>query len=225
MVKDHRKKGKKRRIRVLRVDASCFISSRLLTLPKPRFTCQPSRRNPGIPASTWDAKRIQWANKDKGLAREQDSEQNRHHLYRRVDGRTTRHVRSSEIFRAQITFFPGLRDKVSGTLAHDLRDVEWTVGLAGNGDGTEHSLRFQLQKKKKKSPHKSKEAWTAQPPLCLHRGCSTAQRFEAQGICSQTPWIQKSGLRLSSPMTPLGFSVPPPAPGKRRSGERGGVVV
>ena len=47
---------------------------------------------------------------------------------------------------APITFFPGLRDQVRRALAHDLCDVEWTVGLARNGDGTEHSLSFQLQK-------------------------------------------------------------------------------
>lgn len=187
MVKDHRKKGKKRRIRVLRVDASCFISSRLLTLPKPRFTCQPSRRNPGIPASTWDAKRIQWANKDKGLAREQGSEQNRHHLYRRVDGRTTRHVRSSEIFRAQITFFPGLRDKVGGTLAHDLRDVEWTVGLAGNGDGTEHSLRFQLQKKKKKVPISQRKHGLLNHPFAFTEDAAPHRGSKPRGSAARRP--------------------------------------
>ena len=56
------------------------------------------------------------------------------------------HMTGSELLGTPITFFPGLGDDVSRTLAHDLCDVEWTVGLAGDGDGTEHSLSFQLQK-------------------------------------------------------------------------------
>lgn len=43
------------------------------------------------------------------------------------------------------TFFPSLRDDVSSALAHDAGHIEGTVGLAGDGDGTEHSLRLQLQ--------------------------------------------------------------------------------
>lgn len=45
------------------------------------------------------------------------------------------------------TFFSGLRDDVSSTLAHDTGYVERTVGLAGNGYGSEHGLSFQLQRK------------------------------------------------------------------------------
>lgn len=56
------------------------------------------------------------------------------------------HMAGAELLEAPITFFPGLRDQVGRALAHDLRDVERTVGLACNGDGTEHSLSFQLQK-------------------------------------------------------------------------------
>lgn len=44
------------------------------------------------------------------------------------------------------TFFPGLRDDVSSALAHDPGHIQRTVGLAGDGDGTEHRLRLQLQK-------------------------------------------------------------------------------
>lgn len=60
-------------------------------------------------------------------------------------------IRGSEILETQITFFPGLWDEVSCTLAHDLCDVERAIGLAGNGDGTEHSLSFQLQEKVSRS--------------------------------------------------------------------------
>lgn len=44
------------------------------------------------------------------------------------------------------TFFPGLWDDVSSTLAHDPGHIERTVGLAGDGDGTKHRLCLQLQK-------------------------------------------------------------------------------
>lgn len=43
------------------------------------------------------------------------------------------------------TPFSGLRDDVSSALAHDPGYVERAVGLAGDGDGTEHRLRLQLQ--------------------------------------------------------------------------------
>lgn len=43
------------------------------------------------------------------------------------------------------TPFSSLWDDVSSTLAHDPGYVEWAVGLAGDGDGTEHRLRLQLQ--------------------------------------------------------------------------------
>lgn len=42
------------------------------------------------------------------------------------------------------TFFSGLRDDVSSTLAHDTGHIERTVGLAGDGDGTKHRLCLQL---------------------------------------------------------------------------------
>lgn len=44
------------------------------------------------------------------------------------------------------TFFSGLRDDVSSTLAHDAGHIERTVGLAGDGDGTKHRLCLQLWK-------------------------------------------------------------------------------
>lgn len=43
------------------------------------------------------------------------------------------------------TSFSSLWDDVSSTLAHDPGYVERAVGLAGNGYGTEHRLRLQLQ--------------------------------------------------------------------------------
>lgn len=45
------------------------------------------------------------------------------------------------------TPFSSLRDDVSGALAHDPGYVERAVGLAGDGDGTEHRLCLQLQPK------------------------------------------------------------------------------
>ena len=42
------------------------------------------------------------------------------------------------------TFFPGLGNDVGSTLAHHLGNVERAVGLAGDGDGSEHRLRLQL---------------------------------------------------------------------------------
>lgn len=67
---------------------------------------------------------------------------------------------------ARVTFFPGLGDEVGRTLAHDLRDIERAVGLAGDSDGTEHSLSFQLKKKKKKkAPEVNRNGSLSKPPL------------------------------------------------------------
>ena len=46
---------------------------------------------------------------------------------------------------ARHTFFPGLGNDVGSTLAHHLGNIERAVGLAGDGDGSEHRLRLQLQ--------------------------------------------------------------------------------
>lgn len=105
----------------------------------------PSGRNARVLPSTQDAKRIPCANMEEGLPRKPGKEQKRHHFYGTARGRRS-HMAGTELLGAPITFFPGLRDQVCSALAHDLRDVEWTVGLARNGDGTEHSLGFQLQK-------------------------------------------------------------------------------
>lgn len=50
-----------------------------------------------------------------------------------------------DFFFVCFTSFSSLWDDVSSALAHDPGYVERAVGLAGNGDGAEHRLRFQLQ--------------------------------------------------------------------------------
>lgn len=46
---------------------------------------------------------------------------------------------------AKLTLFPGLGDDFGRTLAHHLGDVQWAVGLVGNGDGPIHSFCLDLR--------------------------------------------------------------------------------
>lgn len=49
-----------------------------------------------------------------------------------------------ELRRKSLTLFPGLSNDISSTFAHHLGDVQGTVGLVGNGDGSVHSLCLHL---------------------------------------------------------------------------------
>ena len=93
-----------------------------------------------------------------------------------------------------------MRDEVGRTLAHDLRDVERTVGLASNGDGAEHSLSFQLQE-------------------TIPGSQGEQDRLQAPRLAS-TPWIQTSYLWLPTLFLHWASQSPAPLLG---SGDQEGV--
>lgn len=47
--------------------------------------------------------------------------------------------------RDDVTFLSGFRNDISSRFAHHLGDVQRTVSLFSNGDGTEHCFRLNLQ--------------------------------------------------------------------------------